>query len=87
VGRDASAKSATDLGSPDFDRLFEAYRSTLAAYAEHKRDLFPSTEVRLAIVSSMVAEAARGEMDPSRLAAAGLLAVGLLPDGAPAKGR
>jgi hypothetical protein len=68
-----------DLGPPDFDRLFEAYESSLAVYSAHEDDLFPSTEVRLAIVTSMIAAAERGERDPKRLAAAGLLAVGLAP--------
>ena len=83
--RDISTKTAEDFARTDFDRLFEAYRSSLAAYSAFQNDAFPSTEVRLAIVTSMVAEAERGESDPARLAAAGLLAVGLLPDGAPAR--
>lgn len=69
----------TDEYPMDFDRLFEAYQSSLAVYCAQEQEAFPSAAVRLAIVSGMIAEAQRGESDPLRLAAAGLLAVGMAP--------
>ena len=79
LGRQALTKTATEFEPVDFDRLFEAYQSSLAAYCAREHEPFPSAEIRLAIVTSMIAEAERGEIDPVRLAAAGLLAVGLPP--------
>jgi hypothetical protein len=70
-------KTASELEPVDFDRLFEAYQSSLATYCAREQEPFPSAAVRLAIVTSMIAEAERGEIDPIRLAAAGLLAVGV----------
>ena len=79
LGREVVMKAAAEFEPVAFDRLFEAYQSSLAAYSAQERDAFPSAEIRLAIVSSMIAEAERGELDPVRLAAAGLLAVGVQP--------
>ena len=72
MGQDGRAFAAPEL---DYDLLFQAYQSTLAAYCERASEGFPSAEVRLAIVSSMMAEAGRGELDAGRLSAFALASV------------
>jgi hypothetical protein len=74
------AHSRAAVSAIALDTLFEAYQASLERYRDTTGESFPTAEVRLAMVSAMIAEADRGVLDTQRLSAVGLLAVGIETD-------
>jgi hypothetical protein len=64
------------FGSENSARLASVYKDVLASVAEGQAKRVPSHPVRLAIVTALLAAAAQGEFDPSRLKQAALSAIG-----------
>jgi hypothetical protein len=60
------------LGDEATEKLASVYGEILASLARDGYRCFPPRDVRLAISSALLAEAGRGERDPSRLMQAAL---------------